>query len=455
MDSSLTGLVIVAGGVAALLAMIILARIPAFIALLLTSIGVALAAGMPPDTIMGSIRDGMGGTLGFVAVVVGLGAMLGAILQHSGGIESLSHAALSATGPKGSQWALAGVGVAVSIPVFFDVAFIILAPMLFGLARRSGRPVLWFAIPALAGMAMAHTFLPPTPGPIAVADLIGANLGLVFLIGLATGLPAVLIGGILFAPTAARLAGPVLAAGPASLPEVLEEVAPDATDGPGPPALAVLLIILAPLTLIVLGAFAGMLPIPDAVQNVLRFAGHPFTALLIACAIAYVVLGLTRAFEAEPLNRVMMKSLEPAGVIVLVTGAGGAFKQVLVDSELGNQIAELMVSANLAPIAMAFGIAAILRVAQGSATVAMITSGTLVSAMIDTANTSPVGLALIVSSIASGAIVASHVNDSGFWLVSRYLGLTETQTLQTWTVMTTIIGVTGFIIACVIALVAT
>jgi len=319
-------------------------------------------------------------------------------------------------------------------------------------SARAKRPARWSA---LAGMAMAHTFLPPTPGPIAVADLIGANLGLVFLIGLATGLPAVLIGGILFAPTAARLAGPVLAAGPASLPEVLEEVAPDATDGPGPPALAVLLIILAPLTLIVLGAFAGMLPIPDAVQNVLRFAGHPFTALLIACAIAYVVLGLTRAFEAEPLNRVMMKSLEPAGVIVLVTGAGGAFKQVLVDSELGNQIAELMVSANLAPIAMAFGIAAILRVAQGSATVAMITSGTLVSAMIDTANTSPVGLALIVSSIASGAIVASHVNDSGFWLVSRYLGLTETQTLQTWTVMTTIIGVTGFIIACVIALVAT
>lgn len=455
MDSSLTGLIIVAGGIAALLAMIILARIPAFIALLLTSIGVALAAGMSPDTIMGSIRDGMGGTLGFVAVVVGLGAMMGAILEHSGGIQSLSRAALSATGPKGAQWALAAVGVAVSIPVFFDVAFIILAPMLFGLARRSGRPVLWFAVPALAGMAMAHTFLPPTPGPIAVADLIGANLGLVFLVGLATGLPAVLIGGILFAPAAARLAGPVLAAGPASLPDALEDIAPDDRDRRAPPALAVLLIILAPLALIVLGAFAGMLPVPEAVQNGLRFIGHPFSALLIACGLAYIVLGLSRAIEAEALNRVMVKSLEPAGVIVLITGAGGAFKQVLVDSELGNQIAELMVSANLAPIAMAFGIAAILRVAQGSATVAMITSGTLVSAMIDTANASPIGLALIVSSIASGAIVASHVNDSGFWLVSRYLGLTETQTLKTWTVMTTIIGVTGFVIACLIALVAT
>lgn len=455
MDSSLIGLLIIIGGIAALLAMIILARIPAFIALLVTSIGVALAAGMPADAIMGSIRDGMGGTLGFVAVVVGLGAMLGAILEHSGGIQSLSRAALSTAGPRGAQWALAGVGVAVSIPVFFDVAFIILAPMLFGLARRSGRPVLWFAIPALAGMGMAHTFLPPTPGPIAVADLIGANLGWVFLTGVATGVPAVLLGGILFAPMASRLAGPVMDAGPASLPEALEEVAPEADDTHMPSALAVLLIILAPLALIVLGAFAGMLPVPETVQGVLTFIGHPFAALLVACAVAYVVLGLGHDFEPEALNKVMGKSLEPAGVIVLITGAGGAFKQVLVDSALGNQIADLMVSANLAPIVMAFAIAAILRVAQGSATVAMITSGTLVSAMIDTANASPIGLALIVSSIASGAIVCSHVNDSGFWLVSRYLGLTEAQTLKTWTVMTTIIGLSGFAIACLIALVAT
>lgn len=455
MDSSLLGLLIIAAGIAALLAMIILARIPAFIALLVTSIGVALAAGMPANAIMGSIRDGMGGTLGFVAVVVGLGAMLGAILEHSGGIQSLSRAALSTAGPRGAQWALAGVGVAVSIPVFFDVAFIILAPMLFGLARRSGRPVLWFAIPALAGMGMAHTFLPPTPGPIAVADLIGANLGWVFLTGLATGVPAVLLGGILFAPMAARLAGPVLDSGPASLPEALEEAAPEQDHARPPSALAVLLIILAPLALIVLGAFAGVLPVLETVQTVLTFIGHPFAALLVACAVAYVVLGLSHEFEPEALNRVMTKSLEPAGVIVLITGAGGAFKQVLVDSELGNQIADLMVSANLAPIAMAFAIAAILRVAQGSATVAMITSGTLVSAMIDTSVATPVGLALIVSSIASGAIVCSHVNDSGFWLVSRYLGLTETQTLRTWTVMTTIIGFTGFFIACMLALIFT
>ncbi|WP_300395381.1 gluconate:H+ symporter [Henriciella sp.] len=455
MDSSLIGLLIIIGGIAALLAMIILARIPAFIALLMTSIGVALAAGMPADAIMGSIRDGMGGTLGFVAVVVGLGAMLGAILEHSGGIQSLSRAALSTAGPRGAQWALAGVGVAVSIPVFFDVAFIILAPMLFGLARRSGRPVLWFAIPALAGMGMAHTFLPPTPGPIAVADLIGANLGWVFLTGLATGVPAVLLGGILFAPMASRLAGPVLDAGPASLPEALGEAAPETDGAKQPSALSVLLIILAPLALIVLGAFAEMMPVPEGGQVVLTFIGHPFAALLIACSIAYVVLGLSHDFKPEALNKVMAKSLEPAGVIVLITGAGGAFKQVLVDSQLGTQIADLMVSASLAPIVMAFAIAAILRVAQGSATVAMITSGTLVSAMIDTSAASPVGLALIVSSIASGAIVCSHVNDSGFWLVSRYLGLTETQTLKTWTVMTTIIGLSGFVIACLIALAVT
>lgn len=443
-------LLIVVGGVAALLALIILARVQAFIALLMVCIGVALAAGMPLEAIMDSIRSGMGGTLGFVAVVVGLGAMLGAILELSGGIRSLSHMALAGAGPKGAQWALAAVGVAVSIPVFFDVALIILAPLLYGLARDSGRPALWFAIPALAGMAMAHTFLPPTPGPIAVADLLGANLGWVFLAGLVTGIPAVIIGGLVFAPHAVRMAGQVLDAGPVSAVEALE----DGTEleGPAPSGLLVLAVILAPLALIVLGAFAGYIPVGAHAQAILKFIGHPFSALIIACAIAYATLGLSRGASREELNRVMTRALEPAGVVVLITGAGGAFKQVLVDTEIGKRIAEVFAAADIAPIALAFGIAAILRIAQGSATVAMITSATLVAAMIDSSTMSPAQLALIVSAIASGALVCSHVNDSGFWLVSRYLGLTEAQTLKTWTAMTTIVGLVGFAMACLVSL---
>ncbi|MCI4645957.1 MAG: GntP family permease [Hyphomonadaceae bacterium] len=442
-------LLIVIGGVAALLALIIVARVQAFIALLIVCIGVALAAGMPLDAIMDSIRNGMGGTLGFVAVVVGLGAMLGAILEMSGGIRSLSHMALAGAGPKGAQWALATVGIAVSIPVFFDVALIILAPMLYGLARDSKKPVLWFAIPALAGMAMAHTFLPPTPGPIAVADLLGANLGWVFLTGLITGIPAVIVGGLIFAPHAVRLAGNVLDSGPVSPQEALDAQ----TDAPdiAPSGRLVLAVILAPLALIVAGAFAPYIPVGADTQAAIAFIGHPFTALIIACAIAYFTLGISRNASRDDLNRVMTKALEPAGVVVLITGAGGAFKQVLVDTEIGERIAEVFAAADIAPIALAFGIAAILRVAQGSATVAMITSATLVSAMINSSTMSSIDLALMVSAIASGALVCSHVNDSGFWLVSRYLGLTETQTLKTWTTMTTIVGLVGFLIACLVS----
>jgi Gnt-I system low-affinity gluconate transporter len=442
-------LLIVVGGVASLLALIILARVQAFIALLIVCILVALAAGMPLDAIMDSIRDGMGGTLGFVAVVVGLGAMLGAILELSGGIRSLSHMALSLAGPKGAQWALAAVGIAVSIPVFFDVALIILAPLLYGLARDSGRSALWYAIPALAGMAMAHTFLPPTPGPIAVADLLGANLGWVFLTGLATGIPAVIVGGLVFAPYAERLAGKVLKSGPQSPLEALDEDI-DAADV-APSGLLVLAVILAPLALIMAGAFAPYMPFGDGVIAAIEFIGHPFSALIIACAIAYFTLGISRGASQEDLNHVMTKALEPAGVVVLITGAGGAFKQVLVDTEIGQRIAEVFAAAEIAPIVLAFGIAAILRVAQGSATVAMITSATLVSAMLDSSAMSPLELGLMVSAIASGALVCSHVNDSGFWLVSRYLGLTEAQTLKTWTVMTTIVGLVGFIMACILA----
>ena len=442
-------LLIVVSGVAALLALIIIARVQAFIALLIVCILVALAAGMPFDTVMDSIRNGMGGTLGFVAVVVGLGAMLGAILELSGGIRSLSHMAINLAGPKGAQWALAAVGVAVSIPVFFDVALIILAPLLYGLARDTGRAALWFAIPALAGMAMAHTFLPPTPGPIAVADLLGANLGWVFLTGLATGIPAVIIGGLAFAPFAVRLAGQVLDEGPPAPAETLDEEIRAAELAPS--GLLVLAVILAPLALIVAGAFAPYMPVGESVQSAIEFVGHPFSALIIACAIAYFTLGIARGATQEDLNHVMTKALEPAGVVVLITGAGGAFKQVLVDSEIGQRIAEVFAAASIAPIVLAFGIAAILRIAQGSATVAMITSATLVSAMIDPSAMSPVELGLMVSAIASGALVCSHVNDSGFWLVSRYLGLTETQTLKTWTAMTTIVGLVGFFMACALA----
>lgn len=432
-------------GIALLLFMVVRLRVPAFLALLITSLLVGLCSGLEPQQVIESIKNGMGGTLGFVAIVVGLGAILGQILESSGGIQRIADSLIDSFGPGKIQWSLGITGFIVAIPVFFDVAFIILAPLLYGLANRSGRSLLYYAIPLLAGLAITHSFIPPTPGPIAVAELVKADLGWVILFGALAGIPAMIIAGPMFGQYIAnRLFVPV--------PEAHSDQA-SAANISAPSFAWMASIILLPLLLIMLATTAPFLLHPEtALLTVVRFLGHPFVALTIATILALIIARKKCDLSREALLNIANKGLEPAGVVILITGAGGAFKQVLIDSGVGQMLASVFIEAQFSVFILGFSIAAITRIAQGSATVAMITGAGLMAPILQLAPMSPASLGLLVIAISSGATILSHVNDSGFWLVSRYLGMSEKDTLKTWTVMTTIISLTGLASCLVISL---
>jgi Gnt-I system low-affinity gluconate transporter len=436
-------LILTAISVIALLLLVLKVRLPAFIALLLVSLAFGLAAGMTPGDVIQSVQSGMGGTLGFVAVVVGLGAMMGALLESSGGVQAISSGLLSRFGEARAQSALGFIGFLVAIPVFFDVAFIILLPVVLGLAERTGKALVYFAIPLLAGLAVTHAFIPPTPGPIAVAEILKADLGWVILFGALAGLPAMIIGGPLLARIIAKRPDMQIS-NPVDFAENTKTETPISFS-------AAMQVILLPLILILFGTLTTALNYESPVADTIKFLGHPFVALLIACLYAWWMFGVRRGIDRSALHDAMLRALEPAGLVVLVTGAGGVFKQVLVDTGAGAALAETLSATQMPLLLFAFIVAGIVRVAQGSATVAMITAAGLVAPVAAIAGLGGADLALLVIAIASGASILSHVNDSGFWLVSRYLGLTEAQTLRSWTVSTTLIGVTGFAVACLLS----
>jgi Gnt-I system low-affinity gluconate transporter len=354
----------------------------------------------------------MGGTLGFVAIVVGLGAILGQILESSGGVERISDTLMKTFGEQKIQWSLGLTGFLVAIPVFFDVAFIILVPALYGLANRSGLSLLYYAIPLLAGLAITHSFVPPTPGPIAVAELIHADLGWVILFGAIAGVPAMIIAGPLFGRfIAQRIHVPV----PPAHQHVQGEADENQLDFSW-----VISIVLLPLLLIMLATLSPFVFSKGSnAYIVLSFLGHPFVALTLATVFAMLVANKKCRLGKQSLLDIANKGLEPAGVVILITGAGGAFKQLLVDSGVGKMLAELLIGAQFPIVILGFLIAAVTRIAQGSATVAMITAAGLMAPILELQPMSPASLGVMVIAISSGATILSHVNDSGFWLVSR------------------------------------
>ena len=420
------------GGVALLLILVMVLKLHAFLAIMIAAMATGLMAGMDPMGIMSSIESGMGSTLGFVAVVVGLGTMFGKMLEVSGGADVLADTLLKRFGER-SQWALAVTGFLVSIPIFLDVGFVILIPLVYSLSEKSNRSLLYYAIPLLAGLAVTHAMVPPTPGPTAVADILQADLGLVVLFGVIIGLPTMAIAGPLFG----RYIGGKI---DVKVPEAMRVERAKRDDSPG--FSLVLGSILLPIALMVLNSTCSMF-LEGTAKSVLGFIGHPFSALTIATVLSLILF--RKGFTKKELQSIATSALAPAGIIILVTGAGGAFKQVLIDSGVGEAIAQSMGSSALPPLVIAFLIACAMRLAQGSATVAMITSAGMVAPL--TASLSQPQLALVVIAIASGATIFSHVNDSGFWLVNQYLGLSETDTIRSWSVMETIIAVCGFLFA--------
>ena len=441
-----TLIIVAAAGILLLLFLIIRTKLQAFIALLLTSSLVGIASGMPLENVIASIKNGMGGTLGFVAIVVGLGAMFGSILEASGGIERLANTLLDKFGEDNAQWAMGITGFIVAIPVFFDVGFIILVPLVYGLSKKSGRSLLYYGIPLASGLAITHSFIPPTPGPIAVAELLKADLGWVILFGIIAGIPALVISGPVFGR---YIAGKIHI----KVPDTFQTVS--RSDSKKMPGFATVIILISiPLFLILLNTLSGVLLKSEnlkALKSLLGFIGHPFIALLIATLLA-IIMGVRKGFSKEELQKIATKALEPAGIIILITGAGGVFKQILIDSGVGDVLANMMAESTMPPVLLAFAVAAIVRVAQGSATVAMITAAGIISPVISALQLEGAALGLIVIAISAGASILSHVNDSGFWLVSRYLGLTEQQTLKSWTVMVTILALTGLAVVFIISL---
>ncbi|UII20198.1 GntP family permease [Fulvivirga ligni] len=440
-------LILAAGaGIFILLILIMKVRIQAFLALLITSLVVGILAGLPPIDLVKSVQNGMAGTLGFVATVVGLGSIFGALLEHSGGAQALANYMLRKFGVKNASWSMVITGFLVAIPVFFDVAFIILVPLVYALKKQSGKSILLYGIPLLAGLAITHAFIPPTPGPVAVADIVGADLGWVILFGFITGIPAAIVSGPLFARFIAKRID-------ATPPELTEAQQTTLSTTP----FAIISIISIPILLILINTFANSPLLANYIPNNLRswlgFLGHPFTALIIANLVTWYFLGIRKGQTTQTLMDISTKSLAPAGVIILITGAGGAFKQVLIDTGIGEMIANSMQSMDVPLLVFGFLIAAIVRILQGSSTVAMITAAGMSAPLIAAFGPGEMQKALLVISIASGATILSHLNDSGFWLVSRYFGLTENQTLKSWTVMTTLIALVGLAAALTINLV--
>ena len=437
--------------VAFLLVMVLRLKIHAFISLILVSVLVGLFTGMDFEQVLISVQEGMAGVMGYIAIVVGIGAIFGEILQDTGGVESLAKSMLKKFGEKKTSWALMTSGFLIAIPVFFEVGFIILVPMAFALARKTGKSVLFYAIPMMAGLAVTHAFIPPTPGPIAVAQIIDVPLGWIIIFGFIIGFPTAIVAGIWFGKYIAKK---VYIPPPEIDPDLKDITGDDKKDLPSYQwvifliALPLLLILIR--TLIELGYSEEWFGKSFGL-DALMFLGHPFMALMLATLLAGYMMGIRRGYSSQQIMRVANAALSPAGLIILVTGAGGVFKQVLVDSGVGESLASMLTTYQISPVILAYIISIVVRVTQESATVAMITAAGMIAPVVEVLGFSDMDKSLIVIAIAAGSTMLSHVNDSGFWLVGKYLNMTEKQTLRTWTVMEPIISAFSFIIVMILA----
>ena len=430
-------------GLVILLVLIIKFKIQAMVAILIGAIAIGLIAGMPFGDIINAVNDGIGNTLKGIALLVGLGSMFGAILETSGGAQSIAVTMVKKFGDEKAAWALGITGLVIAMPVFFDAGLIILIPLAFSLAKRTKKSSLFYAIPLLAGLAVGHAFIPPTPGPVLVATMLNVELGWVILVGILCGTVAMIVAGPVFGAFCGKKYN-------IAIPEHVASQA-DFDESKLPSFGTIVGIIMIPLVLIILDSLAGVIPAMAPLSGVLGFLGEPFVALLIATVVAMYLLGTRHGYSNEELEKVMTKSLEPTGLILLVTASGGVLRYMLQYSRLGEVIGNAVASAALPMVVVAFIVAALVRISVGSATVAMTMAAGIVGAMPGIAELSPLYLACVTAAVAGGATVCSHFNDSGFWLVKSLIGMDEKTTLKTWTIMETLVGGTGFIVALIIS----
>ena len=413
-----------AAGILLLLLLIIKFKLHPVLSLLIAAMFIGLGAGMPVPTLVNTVEKGAGETLQGIVLLIGLGSLFGGILEVSGGAQCVAQTLIGKFGEKKAGVALGITGLVVGTTVFFEAGVVILIPLAFGLARKTKKSTLYYVIPLLAGLATGFAFIPPSAGSVLVANMLGVDLGVMIAVGVPVGILSLIFAGILWG----KFIGKKIYT---ELPSNSQE-AKTAEEGKIPSFGTVLVIILVPL----------------------EFLGTPFVALIIAVLCAMYFLGTRLDYNGEELKKIMDKSLRPIGQILLVITGGGIIRWVLQDCGMGDIIGPALEKSGLPLIIVAFLIAALIRASVGAAVVAMTMAAGIMAAMPAVANLSPVYLAAMVCAINGGATAFSHVNDSGFWLVSSLLEMDEKNTLKSWTVMETIIGFTGLICAIVISLFA-
>ncbi|SED12487.1 GntP family permease [Rhodococcus koreensis] len=444
-------LTLAAISIAVLLVLIIKLKLEPFIALIVVGVGVALIAGVSVVELVGTptsaadsiLEKGFGGILGHITPIIGLGTVLGAMMERSGGADVLTERLLKLFGPKGAPLAMGVTGLVLGIPVFFDIGIFILAPLVYVAAKRGGKSLVLYAMPMLAGLSMTHAFLPPHPGPVAAAGLLHVDMGWIIIMGLACGIPAWFVSGVVWGSWIGKRV----------IIEVPDEFIPEEkeADKNPPPLWLISFIILVPMVLI-LGATVGNVVLEEGstLLSVLIFLGTPTIALTIAVLLALYLLGTRRGITAQEIGAMSAAALKPVGMILLVVGAGAFFGAVLRATGVGQALADSMDALGLPVILSAYLISCALRIAQGSATVAIVTTAGVIEPSVAAGNYSSAQIALIVIAVSAGSIIASHVNDGGFWIVSRYFNMSVKDTLKTWTVLETILSVVGFAMASLI-----
>ncbi|MFJ9697772.1 gluconate:H+ symporter [Kitasatospora sp. NPDC101183] len=431
-DSQL--LVAVLLSIGAIVLLITKFKLHPFLALTLGSGLLAAVAGAPFDKLLSSFSTGFGSTVASVGLLIGLGAMLGKLLADSGGANIIADTVLARTGNKALPWAMALIAAVLGLPLFFEVGVVLLIPIVLLVARRGNVPLMRVGIPALAGLSVLHGLVPPHPGPLVAVDALKADLGVTLALGLLIAIPTLIVAGPLFARFAERWVGPL---------EIPKATAPEEADRPErtPSFGAVMATILLPVVLMLGKALADVvIDDPKAVgQRVFDFIGSPLIALLAATLLGMVTLGKAAGFDKARISDTVGKSLGPIAGIVFIVGAGGGFKQTLIDVGVGNAVSEWSGKWHISALLLGWLIAVLIRLATGSATVATITAAGIVSPL--AANMSTTHAALLVLAIGAGSLFLSHVNDAGFWLVKEYFGMSVGQTLKSWSVMETVISV--------------
>ena len=429
-----------------LLFLIMKLKVHAFVSLVIVSAATALATGIPYSKIMPEMLNGFGGTLASVALLVGLGAMIGKVLEQSGGAQVLADTLIRVLGEKRAPLALGIASLLFAFPIFFDAGLVVMLPVVLSVGKRLGGSLLRYALPATGAFSVMHVFLPPHPGPVAASGILGANVGMLVFVGIIIALPTWYLSSYLFGLYCGKK-------WQVPVPDLFKDESNNGKVIVPPKFRTVLGILLTPVILIFLNTgittlqSTGALPQNDILSFITIFGQTPIALLitLLECLLVF-----HKEFGMKALEGLCEKALGPICSVVLVTGAGGMFGGILRASGIGDALAGTLSDLGIPVILAAFIIAACLRVAQGSATVALTTTAALVAPIVAQSEFSQLQLCAIVASVAAGSVVLSHFNDSGFWLFKGLYGVDEKTTLRTWTVLETLIGCIGFALACVI-----